>query len=88
MQEEKTLISITSNNDDELTFRLDIEAILDLGDLDAIFMIKSRLDQFKWKLNSIIDAIITSDDKPDCENCENKDTCEKREDCQKDEDDE
>jgi hypothetical protein len=76
--EEKTLIHIAANNNDELIFKLDIDAILEL-DIYAIFSIKSRLDNFNWKLNQIIDEIMSSSNNcepHDCENCDNKDNCE------------
>ena len=79
--EEKTLVNVSINNDEELIFRLDIPAILDINDLNAIYAIKARLDSFNYKLNQIIDDIIVSNDLPDCENCDELDTCEDYENC-------
>lgn len=85
--EETTLIHVTANNENVLSFSLDINAILELEDIDAIYAINSRLSNFQYKLNQIIDEIISNNNNEhDCENCPDKDTCESRDECQNNED--
>ena len=76
--EEKSLIRIAVNNDDELCFLFDVDGMIDLESLDVLYVIAGKLDIFKGRMLNLIEEIEhyeDDDEEHDCENCDEYDEC-------------